>query len=130
MVYIHAASLQWQLSQQLGDYDTEDLGVSGMSGQASPEQDLLEPSSRVIEIDPGEDVLDSGVDLSIASRILSPSTSTHGAATTLAHPVDPSSLDIGWTDWTTTAGFGRDLGLGLDIATRDVDIMESDKTTA
>ncbi|KAH6616129.1 putative Zn(II)2Cys6 transcription factor [Chaetomium sp. MPI-SDFR-AT-0129] len=46
------ATLQWQLSQQLGGYDAEDLAaVPGMStGNGSPERDFLDPLSRVVDL--------------------------------------------------------------------------------
>jgi hypothetical protein len=102
-----------------------------MSGHASPERDLLGSLSRVGDSDSGNDLLNTGVDLSIASHhIISPTSTTHGVTTSLAHTVDPSPLEIGWTDWTTTAGLGSDLGLGgLDMVGRDEDIMETGRTT-
>jgi hypothetical protein len=102
-----------------------------MSGHASPERDLLDSLSRVVDLDSGDDLLNSGVDLSIASHhIISPTSTTHGMATSLVHTVDPSPLEIEWTDWTSTAGFGSDLGLGgLDMVGRDEDIMETERTT-
>ena len=76
-------------------------------------------------------MLNTGVDLSIHPHIISPTSTTHGLATSLVHTVDPSPLEIEWTDWTTTAGFGSDLGLGgLDMVGLDEDIMETERTTA